>query len=750
MTHPSSPDSAARRLPRRLVLAASVVAAQAVAQDPPREIEEVFVLGQKIERSQFETPESVAVFTGADITRRSLQTLEDVYNQTANANSLFNNENFGIRGVSSNSASTSGGAGELATYFIDGVAITGFAKRFVPMDMWDVPQVEILRGPQSTNLGRNAMMGAVLVNTGRPSLDGFEGAARIGGGNPNRFEAAGMVNAALSDTVAVRLSGDYLRTDGFITNETLEQDDFDARENYTIRAKVLWAPTEDLDFTLGFQALQSERGQNLTRFDLTDPGDRIALGNLEDRENLEGQLATLHANWAINEKWTLRSITSYLNTDYDRFDDDDQGPGGGDAFRGREAFDRNWAEELRFDYGGDKLSGTLGFYYIDIEVENNTTGLINIQPALLGVPPILLPFYPPVLSVNLDGPALNETENASLFTEWSWQFADRWSLQAGLRYEVEEQRNRAATQNSLDPSTPLPDPIAAGEQASAIFGPEIGAQVAAGVAGVNAALGALVAPSSEVTEPDFDAVLGKLGVAYDASENLRLAATFSQGYRAGGAQLTLVGTQSDYDPELLNNFELSLRSRFLDGRATLNANVYYGLWEDQQVTIGLDGNLLNTIIDNAGESTIYGGELEFRYQPNESWLAYATVGYANNSFDQFDSIDGDLAGNMFAFSPEWTGAIGGTYYFGDFYVGGNVTYQSESFGDVQNTFELDSFTLLNMQAGWQNDRFLVGFYGKNLTDELYVTSENTGLVPGSIVGRVGEPREYGVELTAYF
>ncbi|MEL6199879.1 MAG: TonB-dependent receptor [Pseudomonadota bacterium] len=733
-----------------LILVILLTPMTAISQESESDIDEIVVRGQKIERSLFETPESVAVLTADEINRRSLQTLEDVYNQTANAASLFNNENFSIRGVSSNSSSTTGGAGELATYFIDGVAITGFAKRFVPMDMWDVPQVEILRGPQSTNLGRNAMMGAVMVSTGQPDLDEFEAALRIGGGNPGRYEAAGLINIPISDTVALRFSGDYLSTDGFIKNETLGQDDFDARENYTFRAKLLWAPTDDLDFTLGFQALQSERGQNLTRFDLTSAGDRVALGNLVDRENLDGQLATLHANWRLTDQITLRSITSYLNTDYDRFDDDDQGPDGGTAFRGREAFDRNWAEELRLDYVSDTLSGTVGIYYIDVEVENNTTGLVNIQPGLLGVPDILLPFYPPVISVNINGPALSQTENASIFTEWDWQFEERWSVQAGLRYETEDQSNRAGSANTLDASTPLPDPDVAGDQAEALFGPAVGAQVRAGVAQVNGLLLSFIAPTNEVTEPDFDAVLGKLGIAYDVSDNLRLAATFSQGYRAGGAQITLVGTQSDYDPERLNNFELSLRSRLLDGRASFNANVYYGLWEDQQVTLGLDGNLLNTIIDNAGESTIYGGEVEFRYEPNSSWLTYATLGYANNTFDEFDSIDGDLAGNNFAFSPEWTAAVGGTYYFGDYYVGGNVTYQGESFSDVQNTQRLDAFALLNMQLGWQNDRYAVGFYGKNLTDELYLTSEGPGLIPGSIIGRVGEPREYGVEVTAFF
>ena len=84
------------------------------------------------------------------------------------------------------------------------------------------------------------------------------------------------------------------------------------------------------------------------------------------------------------------------------------------------------------------------------------------------------------------------------------------------------------------------------------------------------------------------------------------------------------------------------------------------------------------------------------------------------------------------------------------FSGGNIAYQSDAFSDVQNTVELEGFTLGNVQAGWQTDRYVVGFYGKNLTDEEYVTSEGPGLIPGSIIGRLGDPREYGVEITAYF
>lgn len=717
------------------------------------EIEEVVVTAQKIERSLQETKESIAIFSAPELDRRGLQTLEDVYNQTANAFDLANNEGFGIRGVTNNSGSTLGGDGELATYFIDNVAITGFGKRFVPMDLWDIEQVEILRGPQSTNLGRNAMVGAVFITSKRPTIDAFESSVLIGLGNASKYEAAGMVNVPIADRAALRLSAEYLESDGFITNRTRDEDDFDARENLTLRAKLLLEPTEDLSIYGTVQYVESERGQNIFRFDLIDDlDDRENLGLLDDSETLEGWMATLDVGYQLTERWALRSITSFFDTDYDRLDDDDLSPAGGNAFRGREAFDTNWGEELRVDYRGDTLRGTVGLYYTNVQIENRTTGLVNIDPALVGVPPTLLPFYPSVIEIAVNTPFEGDTDNFALFTEWDWDVTPNWILSGGLRYETEQQDNDARVANTLVDPNALPDPVAAGAQATALFGPVVGAQVQGGVMQINGLLNSQLVPSEERTEPDFDVVLFKAGATWLASDSLNYSFFFSQGYRAGGAELSLSGRRSDYDPEYLDNFELSMRATLLDGAATLNANAYYGIWRDQQVTIGQSGSVFDTIIENAAESKIYGGELEFRLNPSDAWVGYISVGYSQTEFDDYESVvDGDLSGNDFAFSPNWTAAVGGTWYFGNgFYAGANVTWQTESYSDVQNTFELDERTLLSVQAGYENDRYRIALFGKNLTDELYLTAFNTGLTPGEIVGRVGEPREYGLQFTAHF
>ena len=172
----------------------------------------------------------------------------------------------------------------------------------------------------------------------------------------------------------MRLSAEYLEHDGFIENVTRDEKDFDARENTTLRGKILLEPTDQLSIYANVQYLESNRGQDQFRFDLNDDiSDRQAFDNLPSREDLDGYLYTLDVNYDFNDRWALRSITSAMNMDYDRFDDDDAGPEGGNAFRGREATDENWAQELRLEYTGASLRGTVGLYYIEEDIPIGTS-----------------------------------------------------------------------------------------------------------------------------------------------------------------------------------------------------------------------------------------------------------------------------------------------------------------------------------------------------------------------------------------
>ncbi|MEO1081152.1 MAG: TonB-dependent receptor [Pseudomonadota bacterium] len=737
---------------QRAVITAAVtnaIAGLAIAQGslPGDEeaIEEVYVLGQKIERSLQDTKESVAVFDQSFIQTQRLFDLRDIFNQTANAFELFNGEDFGIRGVSASSASTGGGAGELGALFYDGVAYTGFARRFGPRALWDIEQVEILRGPQSTNVGRNALIGAVVMTSRSPNPDAFDAAMRLEAGDYGKRGFEGMVNVPITENTALRFTAETFETDGFVENIEIPERNFDQRDNQTFRGRFLSIPTDRLRIGATLQYAETQRGQQIYRADLLDDVEaRISNANLPGSEDYEGWSGALDVSYALNDTWSLQSVTAFLDGEYDRFDDDDEGPAGGNAFRGRQGSEENWSQELRLTMTSDRLNGVAGLWYTEVDVLNDTIGLVNLSPADLGVPGAFLPFYPTVLELDVFFPAEVTTRNFAFFTEWDYVLSDRWTLSAGFRYDHEEQDQQTNNFNSLATGSELPDPEAAGVVAD-MLSPGSGAQVSAGVAQVNGRLQSFLIPTDNpVEETDYDAFLPQVGVTYSFSDNVSLSFFYKRGYRAGGSEVALTGGDIVvFDPEYLNNYEASLRSVWLDGSLVVNANAYFGDWTDQQV-LSCPAGPLSCITVNAGESEIYGLELESRYTFNESASVYLTVGLSETEFTDFEDNGQDLSGNEFGLSPNVTAAIGGTYFFTDaFSVSGNVTYQDDSFNDIQNTIALDSRALLNLNARYQYKQFDIMLYGRNLTDEFYLQSDFTDPTGARII-TPGAPREYGL------
>ncbi|MEM6453694.1 MAG: TonB-dependent receptor [Acidobacteriota bacterium] len=705
----------------------------AVASDDTTITDEIVVTGGLLVDTLQDTPESVAVWQSDDLTDAGMGELQDIFNQTANAYPINNGEGFGIRGINHVSVGT-GGTGELGSYYVDGVAITGLAKRVGPMQLWDVNQVEILRGPQTTNVGRNALAGAVVLNTQDPTFR-TESRWRAGLADEATWDVAGMVNLPVGESAALRVTAEAWNTDGFVTNPTRGEDDYDARENLTLRGKFLYQPQQrdDLSVLLSLQYGDSTRGSDLV--DLADKDAREVLSNLDAFEDNESLVASADVRWRINDTWQLRSITSFLDSDYDFFDDVGLGPGDGDAFTARDSIDRNWAQDVRFEYARGNTRGVAGLYYTRVDNDGLTATESLLIPAELGIPAPFLPFYSEPIQVRLDSPFDFDTTNAAAFTHWSWQAGEHWSFFAGLRYDYEEQDADQTTATRL--LSGIPD--------TRFLPPELRAVIDS----INAGLLALLGTTRSMTETDYDAFLPEFGVSYAWSDTVTTSLFYKRGYRAGGAELSLIGRRNEFDPETLDMVELSMRALAQDGRLVLNANVYGGRWVDQQVTVQASDNVFDRLTENVGESEIYGVEVDFSYRPQAPWNLYGSVGFAHTEFIDFDSAArGDLSGNRFSLAPEWTAALGANYRFANgFFVHGDLNYQGEAFGNVDNEDELttDERTLLNLRVGYETARYSILGYITNATDEAYAISAFRNL-DGRVLGKVGDPRQVGVQL----
>ncbi|MEM1437270.1 MAG: TonB-dependent receptor [Pseudomonadota bacterium] len=736
----------------------------------PMPMELVVVTGQQIDRTLQDTKESVAVITAEDIDVRSLLEIEDALLQAANVAITSNGTfNVSIRGISRLSFA-SGGVGDLGTTFYDDVAITNNAVQFITQNLWDVDQVEFLRGPQSTNVGRNALSGAMVVRSVEPQLNDFEAAVRLEAANFATQAAEGMVNLPIGAYSALRITAERSDTDGYIDNITTGGDS--ARSEFsTIRARYLVEPSETVRAIVSLQAVDGEVGNRAYQ-----PLPGGPLDSYESRDDVPGTFAyegltgSLNLQWLLSDRWDLQSITAFSEGDYDRRSD----PDGTEVPTGlvlNPADQSNWSQELRASFKGDTVRGVVGLYYLNDDSNSEFRLQREVTPAASGIPPFLAPFYPETFRISQVSIGATEVENIALFTQWEKDFGEQLTLSLGFRFDRESSATQSQNALALDPSTPLPDPAAAGEQAEMML-PGSGAGVEAGVAGVNAFLNSLLVATDQPTDTEFDAFLPEVGLTYAVTPDVSVSAFYKRGYRAGGARIDPTGGLNEFDPEYLENFELSLRSQWLDDRLTVNANVYYGLWTDQQLNVPIEGstsaaNLTRT--ENAGESTIWGFEVESFFLPTDRSQLFISLGFASTEFDEFCNVNSteaslpdctvngtsgrDVSGNNFALAPEWTFSFGGEHYFTErFYLQLNATYQDGSFADVENRSgtAVDSFFLVNGSIGYQAEGFGIRLYGRNLFDEFYELSRFGQPAAGTLGILPGTPREYGIILSKSF
>lgn len=652
------------------------------------------VYGQKLERTAQETKESVAVLDETQLSEIGANDINDVINYTANAYSVDNGDQFGIRGVTQNSKSTGAGESELATTYIDGVAYSGFASRFGPKNLWDVEQIEILRGPQSTNFGRNSLIGAVAVTTNKPVIGSYEGALRADIGNDGRQTYDGMVNIPISDIAAFRLTGTYSEENGYIYNVPLDDSKYDAKRDHNVRGQLLITPTEKLAINLMLQSGEINRGRDVYEVpEGANPEDRQSLSAVNEFTNYEVLTSALNIDYQINSNWALKSTTAYLEgerktLEYDHTTTWPQQEVYGNFY----AKDKNISQELRANYTSSNFKGTFGVYAAQVELTNNKEYVYSIIGSIPS--------------------EFNSTSrNYAIFAEGDYQFAPKWLVSAGFRYDTETQDNNAG---------------------------------------------------GTLYDASYDAFLPQFGLTYQAASNIDISGFYKKGYRTGGSEPLVVNRESlvnQYDPEYLDMYELAFRSVWLDSSLYVNSNLYYGDWSNQQVRS--DSAYPGTqATQNAGKSSIYGAELEVQYYPTSDLSLYYNLGLSQAKFDDFKTsvypAEGgpaetvDYSGNQFAFSPTVSSSLGGRYYVTDaLYLGGNVNYQGEQYADQANTQKLDARTLVNLNAGYEIDRFLIEAYVDNLTDEFYITSQYLGMSLNNMV-QAGKPREFGIRGTVKF
>lgn len=763
-----------------LALATAVASQKVNAETSTVNYEKITVTGQKITRTLQETPTSIAVFSNRKIDQQNLGEISEVLFESANVHSSATG-NFSIRGIDGFNVSGAG-TSALASVYVDGAALP---ERLIRngFSTWDANQIEIFRGPQSTLQGRNALAGSIIMTTTAPSHE-WGGKYRVQVGENGEREAAIVFGGSLvEDQLAFRFSAEKEDFDGYNYNIT-RKNDADFKNDELYRLKLLYTPSAipSLSAQLSFTHATTNKGP--TSVNVPDSGDpfkqRVITNNDPQELVFKINITNLEVDYKLTDEWDFISVSTYsdVNSAWDDYDDDAGAEAQGTRFFHEDT--ETFSQEFRFIYQGEQLSGLIGTYYFDQNIPTNYGGITRISLVSVGLTPesLVARFNLDEATANfavsqyagLDPVVLDQISSTSqniksyaLFSDFSYELNEQWHLFAGFRWDREEQDNNDRQNLEIANIDKMPNVV----NYPAPLQPLIG--------GINALLLQQSVDASKpipLSDDSFNEFIPKLGVSYNWSDDITTSFTFQKGYRSGGVGVNSAkASPYQFDSESTTNYELALRSFWLDGDLMFNANVFYIDWKDQQVAVQLSENSFDSETKNAGSSKVKGFELEAFYQVTDELEIFASLGQAKAEFTDFvitiptnkEPVVYDLTGRSFADAPEWTANMGATYTGENgTFASVNVNYVDSSNadtnpydrglkeGDENFNLQNDGRTLVNMKVGYEWDTVGLYLIAKNVFDKEYISGAALGTGRRVVRHDLGAPRQISLSFQGSF
>lgn len=693
---------------------------------PDAQIETVIVTGELIDRPAERTTTSVSVKSGEEIERSTAHDVYDVIRETPNASFHDDTAGYGsftLRGIGSYGA---GAVQNIALYgavtavVFDGVGLPRSAMAYSDLSAFDLDQVEVFRGPQSTSQGRNAMAGAIIINSVEPKIeDSFhpEFRARFGAGSDDGWQGAAAFGATLwPDRVAVRIVTDQRGYDGDIDNVTRNDRNWGRDDSHGTRLRMKVTPFgADAPYEALISASDLRRYTGSRYLLQADQHDREATSDAPSDIDSSTRLYSLDQRLRLDETWTLRAVSAYARSRTDSQIDTDYSAAPDGTLDDRQNA-HSFSQEIRASFHDGDWRGSFGAYYYrgsDGDQYQSLTSVKSFADAF-GLCAVPLVCELPLGNVRVEGAAPARIEDMAAFGEVDWQILPRLTLTAGLRADREENSRRIVSE--IDGDTP---------QSTVI----VGLLQAAGALGENGTFD---------VGRTFTAWLPKLAASYEFVDGWYAGLAYSEGYRPGGDGYNYAsGRRYRFDEERTRNYEASLKGRYVPWRTQLALNLFHTDWDDMQTLVGSG---FDTYVDNAGRSRIDGGELELTVAAFDTLRVIGGVGITDGKFVDFVSSVGDYSGNPLPKAPKYSATLAlewqpwrGVLLRPDVAFTGSTPAQP----DDGPTHQLEHYALLNLSARWQINDFTFFFSGSNLTDKNYRTDAQTYGVSYSEVAALG-------------
>ncbi|MGR3273700.1 TonB-dependent receptor [Acaryochloris marina NIES-2412] len=674
---------------------------------------EITVTAQRREEKPQDVPISLTVLTEPDIEDADITSFEDVAGNTPNFNWFSPTDSrsfsfYSVRGLSNFNFASRDSVG----FFVDDVPLDYGGT--LESDFPDLERVEILRGPQNTLYGRSAQAGVVNLITRKPTND-FEGNAALSFGSENNLNLrAGISGPLIEDELFFRLSGTFGRRDGFYDNLFLDGEEFDEKLGGNVRGKLLWTPSDRWE--ISFNAFY-ENNQ-----DGTYPFVPLDDTPFEIEQDFNG-FNTLRSNSQAlkivyrDDNVQATSISTRRFSELNTQTDLDQSTLEGGIFE-NDNDSTIFSQELRLQSPDDSESRwqwLIGGYFESRTFDENGRGVRLGNDAGLILP---APLNVPGARTDSVGELVDTTFAG--FGQVSYRPIDALRLTVGLRYE-----NVSSILNSLRQVLTLPGvpPIPLG--------------------------------NFDGTEQTSTALLPRFALDYQLSPNATVYGTVARGFRPGGVNIFADdATSLIFEPERSWNFEVGVKSNWLDNRLGLNLSLFTNSIEDYQV-VTVDPITFNPVGIFNGNANVRGLELEMRATPVEGLDLTASLGLLDAEFTDFTDVatGTDFTGNRLPFSPSFTFNLAAQYRssFGLF-VRGELQGIGETFFDEANAQNIkqEAYVLANARLGYEFGRSGIFLFANNLFDTRYVTQAFNLGVDGSAAGSYGAPRTFGVQFRTRF
>jgi len=718
--HPTrSPDAGRRRLkPLPLAIALLLGGGQAWAQSAPEsaddgqpKLETIVVKAQRRSERLQDVPVSVKAFSAKQIEDAGIKNTEDFIAMTPNV-SFDNSFTYGNSFVVIRGVTQVNNADSPVAVVVDGVPQNN--QKQLKMNLFDVQSIEVLKGPQGALYGRNAIGGAINIETKQPrnQFEGFAG-VEVGNGGAKQV-SAGIGGALVEDLVMLRVVGQSKRADGLIGNTYLNQmvDKLDHDNAVRATLTVKASDNVNLDFRVGvtdfaagavWDSQINQPGARGNPNDIRDPRSSL-LGKSDGKTTDASFKAEIETGLGVISAITgYTKLTENYRGDID-FSNPVDNPAGFSGFgfqlgQGQNLETKMLSQELRITSPSrERLRWIAGTYYLNTKRSLQTRAYIDTNSSFdqYNDPAKLL------INKNED----NDNTAYAGFGQLDYDLAGDLTLSGALRYDRD---NRDQT-----------------DQASGLH-----------------------------RKRDFSNWQPKLTLTKKINPNALSYLTYSTGFRSGGFNGPDL---PDFGAEKLANYEAGAKATLLGGRLILNGALFYSKSKDFQYFY-VDALTASQVIANIDKVDIKGADFDFRYLPLRDLQLDGGIGITDSTIKE-NRVEPGSIGNHTPKNTPFKANLG-IQYGAD--VGANLKgmvrfdteYRGKKYWHADNVAVSDALTLLNLRVSLAEakDAWRVSAYVRNLTDKRYYadyTSANySGLSYGAgkpmDIGSLAQPRTFGIE-----